>query len=101
MLKLAFRANHQQGFGKGKNEISKTVLFHQRALRNPRLPVPGTKAKVKYHVFADAQNDMQKPSCCHPDEPWRRRISLFLNTEPLTQSSHFIRWIKKELVFYK
>jgi hypothetical protein len=33
--------------------------------------------------MAYAQNDMQKPSYCHPDEPWRRRISLFLNPEPL------------------
>jgi hypothetical protein len=51
----------------------------------------GTKAKVKYHVFAYAQNDMQKPSYCHPDEPWRRRISLFLNTEPLYAKVSFLK----------
>jgi hypothetical protein len=65
--------------------------FVERPLHNAgRLPVPGTKAKVKYHVFADAQNDMQKPSYCHPDEPWRRRISLFLNTEPLYAKVSFV-----------
>jgi len=39
------------------------------------------------------QNDMQKPSYCHPDEPWRRRISLSLNTEPLYAKVSPKRWM--------